>query len=84
MNEFLKFRNKYNNFIYDKYDISYDEENMIIKFFFSIEGLEEFTPSIKINKKYIKNKNINKNMLNYLVFHIGIIEMIRVGFGIII
>ncbi|MBR4262042.1 MAG: hypothetical protein IKQ35_01590 [Bacilli bacterium] len=76
MNEFLKFRNKYNNFIYDKYDISYDEENMIIKFFFSIEGLEEFTPSIKINKKYIKNKNINKNMLNYLVFHIGLIEMI--------
>ena len=76
MNEFLDFRNKYKNFIYDKYDINYDEENMIIKYYFEIEGLETFNPSIKINKKYIKNNNINNNMLNYLVFHIGLVEMI--------
>ena len=68
MDKYLEFRDKYKDFIYDKYDISYDENNMIIKYYFRIEGLEEFTPLIKIKKKDIKNNNINNEMLNYLVF----------------
>lgn len=76
MNNFLEFRDKYKTFIYDKYDINYDKDNMIITYHFRIEGLEEFNPSIKIKNKDIKNKTLNNDMLNYLVFHIGLIEMI--------
>lgn len=74
--KFKEFRNKYNTFIYDKYEISYDEENMNIKYYFNIPGLTWFYPQIKINKKYIVNKNISDDYVNNLVFHIGLIELI--------
>ncbi len=76
MDKFIEFRNEYKYFIYEKFDINYDDNYMIITFNFRIDGLEEFNPSIKIKKSNIKNTNINENMLNYIVFHIGLIEMI--------
>lgn len=74
--KFLEFRKKYDTFIYDKYEISYDEDNMNIKYYFNIPGLTWFYPQIKINKKYIINPNINEDYLNSLVFHIGLIELV--------
>ena len=74
--KFLEFRNKYDTFIYDKYEIIYDEEFMNIKYYFNIPGLTWFYPQIKINKKYILNKNINEEYVNYLVFNIGLIELV--------
>jgi hypothetical protein len=38
--------------------------------------LAEFKPMIKIDKKNIKNQNIDKDFVNYLVFHIGLVELI--------
>ncbi len=74
--KFLEFRQKYDTFIYDKYEISYDDEYMNIKYYFNIPGLTWFYPQIKINKKYILNKEINNEYLEYLVFNIGLIELV--------
>ena len=74
--KFLDLRKKYDTFIYDKYEIIYDDEYMNIKYYFNIPGLTWFYPQIKINKKYILNSNINEEYLNSLVFHIGLIELV--------
>jgi hypothetical protein len=63
-------------FIYDSYEIIEEEENIKLSFNFIIEGLTSFNPTYLINKKYIKNKNIDNNLFNYLVFHIGLIELV--------
>ena len=74
--KFLEFRQKYDTFIYDKYEISYDEDHMNIKYYFNIPGLTWFYPQIKIHKKYILNKSVNNDYLEYLVFNIGLIELV--------
>lgn len=74
--KFEYFREKYPNFIYHSYDVSYDNENLNIIYNFEIEGLKTFKPEIHINQKYILNKNINEKTLNNLIFNIGLIELI--------
>ena len=77
MNEkFNNLREKYSKIIYKKYNISYDTDNLIIKYMFEIPGLKIFEPSITFSKKYICNKNINENLFNSIIFRIGIIELI--------
>lgn len=73
--KFDNLRSKYKKFIYEKYDISFDEEYLNIKYYFNIPGLTYFYPEIKIKKIFIKN-NYDKNYLDYLVFQIGLIELI--------
>ena len=73
--KFNELRKKYPDFIYEKYEILFDSENLNIKYYFNIPGLTYFYPEIKINKKYIKT-NYNEEYLNYLVFQIGLIELI--------
>lgn len=74
-NKFIELREKYKEFIYEKYDITFDETNINIKYHFTIPNLETFTPEIKISKEYIKT-NYNEEYLSYLVFQIGLIELI--------
>ena len=74
--KFIKLREKYPNFIYENYNIIVNEECIKIVYNFKIEGLTDFNPSYIINKKHILNKNINKKLFNYMVFHIGLIELI--------
>lgn len=74
--KFIDLRNKYDTFIYEKYEISYDSDNMNIKFYFNIPGLTWFYPEIRINKKYIINDNISEDYLNSMIFHIGLIELV--------
>ena len=77
MNEkFIEFRRMYPDFIYDKYTVEKTEEEYKITYFFEIPNLTVFRPILKINTKYITNKNINENFFNYLVFNIGMIELI--------
>lgn len=73
--KFIELRNKYPEFIYEKYTITFDESNINIKYYFTISNLETFTPEIKISKEYIKT-NYNEEYLDYLVFQIGLIELI--------
>lgn len=74
--KFNKFRNEYPNFIYDKYEIIEEKDFIKIIYHFNIEGLVSFRPYYILEKKYITNKNINKKLFNYLIFHIGLIELV--------
>ena len=76
MEKFNEYRKLYPNFIYNGFDIKYIEDIMEIVYEFEIPGLSKFNPRLRINKKFITNKNINEEYLNYLVFHIGMIEVI--------
>lgn len=74
--KFNKFRREYPTFIYQNYEIIDEEDSIKIIYYFEIEGLTKFKPYYIIDKKYIKNENINKELFNYLVFHIGLIELV--------
>jgi len=75
-NKFLEFREKYPEFIYEKYEIIETEEDYKLIFTFNIPNLTTFEPTTTIPKKGIKNTNINKEYFNELVFHIGLIELV--------
>ena len=74
--KFLDLRNKYPRFIYKSYEVIENEDNIKLIYNFEIEGLTCFKPTYEINKKNILNKNINIDLFNYMVFHIGLIELI--------
>ena len=76
MDKFSELRNKYKDFIYEKYEINEKEFEYEITFYFNIPNLTTFEPKIIIEKKHITNKNINKSFLEYLIFNIGLIELI--------
>lgn len=74
MKKFKELRAKYPDFIYEKYEVKETNDLMILTFYFNIPNLAEFTPTIEINKKDIINNN--KIFIDYLVFHIGLVELI--------
>lgn len=74
--KFLKFREIYPNFIYDDYKIIDHDSKLEIIYNFSIPNLETFCPRIIIPKTIIKRDNIDNEFVNYIVFHIGLIEAI--------
>ena len=77
MNEkFNLFREKYSEIIYRNYQITYDEQYMQIKYEFEIPNLRTFQPTISILKKDIVNDNINQDLLNAIVFRLGLVELI--------
>lgn len=76
MYKFEDLRNKYKEFIYEKYEIIENNNEYEIKFYFNIPNLTTFEPKIIIKKENITNKNINKDFLGYLVFNIGLVELI--------
>lgn len=67
---------KYQNFIYHGFDVLKDGKYLTVTFDFEIEGLQRFNPYFKIPKSIITNDNINEEMLNYLIFNIGMVESI--------
>ena len=73
--KFLEFRNKYNTFIYDKYEIIENNDSFQIIYYFEIPNLCNFKPELIISKKELKN-NYDKSFLEYLVFNIGMVELI--------
>ena len=79
MDNFIKFkhfREQYEEFYYNSYSISEDEEAINIEFEFEIPKLTKFTPKLRILKKKFKFKNIDDYNVKNLVFHIGLIELI--------
>ena len=71
--KFIKYREEYPNFIYNSYEIIDNMDSIKLVYNFEIEGLTKFTPSYTIDKKYITNKNMYKDLFEYMVFHIGLI-----------
>lgn len=76
MDKFNELRNKFESIIYKKYEIIDDGETYKIVFTFEIPNLKVFTPSLTINKSDITNENINNDLLNSIIFRIGMIELI--------
>ena len=77
--DFNELRKKYNDFIYHKYEVIEDNDNLNITYYFEIPGLTEFNPKIIINKNIIKNE-LN-DFSDYLIFHIGLIVLIYLPQG---
>ena len=73
--KFNELRREYSDFIYDSYEINDDGSKLNIRYNFIIPGLTAFHPEIRIKKSYIK-VDYNEEYLNYLVFQIGLIELI--------
>ena len=71
---FEELRSKYQEFIYDKYEIEDNQDTVKITYYFEIPGLTTFTPSYDIKKSYLK-KDID-SFSKYLIFHIGLVELI--------
>ena len=70
---FENLRNKYPKFIYEDYKIERTLSEYIITYNFSIPGLTEFNPVIKFP---YTNKDVDNQLLEYLVFHIGLVELV--------
>lgn len=76
--KFIELREKYKTFIYESFTVinSKEDNEIKIKFKFTIEGLTSFEPEVRINKK---NFNIDDNLIencNNAVFNMGLIELI--------
>lgn len=70
-------RKKYPEFIYENYTIEEDETTIYLKFHFCIPNLSTFQPCMKIMKKdYLKEQIKGNPIVENLVFHIGLIELI--------
>ena len=74
--KFEELRSKYNNFIYHGFTIDNDSNTLNVIYDFEIEGLSSFNPSFSIPKSIITNDNIDHDILNLLIFNIGMVEAI--------
>lgn len=73
--KFLEFRKSYQNFFYRSYEVNELDDKYEFIFHFDIPNLSSFNPRIVIEKDTIINNN-NKKYIDYLVFHIGLVELI--------
>lgn len=74
--KFTEFRNVYQEIIYKDYEWNEIDNNIVIGYFFEIPGLVEFKPTLTFEKSLIRNESINKSLVNKIIFHIGMIELI--------
>lgn len=75
-NDFIEYRNKYPNFIYKKYTINDEKDRIVLEFYYEIEGLTSFVHKIEILKEDIKYDLNNTNLINNLVFNLGLLELV--------
>lgn len=69
---FKELRAKYPKFIYDDYVIEETDDKYIITYHFIIPDLMDFNPVIKLPK----GNKIDSDLFEYLVFHIGLVELV--------
>ncbi|MBQ4584149.1 MAG: hypothetical protein IJA94_04610 [Bacilli bacterium] len=74
--KFNELRSKYSNFVYHDYKIEELDDVLVVTYNMEIEGLSKFNPCFKVDKNIITNQNINKDLLEYLIFNIGMAEAI--------
>ncbi len=75
--KFKELREKYKSFVYESFSIINSEDEIKMKFKFTIENLTTFEPEVIISKKDldILDGKLTENCKN-AVFHIGMIELI--------
>lgn len=74
--KFIELRNKYSEIVYKDFLVVEDDNQFVITYVFDIPGLNEFRPTISFDKGLIKNNNINYKLMNKIIFHIGMVELI--------
>lgn len=70
MKTYEDFRKEYPNFIYEGYEIKEEKEKLIVTFDFNIPNLTHFYPKYEFSKFEVNTFS------KYLIFHIGLIELI--------
>ena len=70
MDNYLELSNKYNTFIYDSFNVDDIGDKYRLTFNFIVPNLTEYHPYIEVDKFDINSFS------KYLVFHIGLIELI--------
>jgi hypothetical protein len=76
INKFEEYRQKYKTMTFDKYDISETDEEISVTYYFNIHDLQAFTPTLRIKKKDIFVEQNRDDEFKYLIFNIGMIELI--------
>ncbi len=74
--KFNLFRKEYPCIIYREYQIDYNDEYMNITYIFEIPNLRIFKPSLSISRKCFINDDINNDLLESIVFRLGLVELI--------
>lgn len=74
--EYEVLREKYNRFVYRDFKIEEDAENIYLRYFFEIEGLEKFEPVLTILKKDFKLGDLDSEIVKNIAFNIGMVEAI--------
>ena len=75
MSKYEQFRSEYPEFIYKSYELTENNEDILIKYHFEIKGLSEFSPEWKIKKPDAK-KITDDIKLRKLVFSLGMVELV--------
>ena len=73
---FNDLRKEYKYFYYNKFEITENENEIVLRFDFEIPNLAHFNPTTSILKKNFKFKDINSVYAKNMVFNIGMIELI--------
>ena len=73
--KFLEYRKNYPTFIYHSFDIVDLGKSIRLSFDYEIPGITSFRPWIEINKDD-RDVDVNDSFFRYLVFHIGLIELV--------
>jgi UDP-N-acetyl-alpha-D-muramoyl-L-alanyl-L-glutamate epimerase len=74
---FCELREKFPFFVYQSYNIAFEENSIELKFNFSLANKFIFKPSLSIpNRAFYHIKGIDRESLEQLAFHIGMIELI--------
>jgi len=75
-NKYKDLRLEYPYFVYEGYYIQHGANTLQVKFSFNLAGKIKFEPQFSIGLKGFTNKNLPDALLQNLVFHIGMVEMI--------
>jgi hypothetical protein len=68
-------RKKYKEFVFEDFSFKKIKEGLLLEFKYSLDPYKKFKSTIFIKKKL--NKKIEENVLNNLLLHIGLVEMLN-------
>ena len=76
-NKYNSLRETYHFFRFQRYDYTLENEQLSVKYYFSLDDKYFFTPSFDIPKrKFYDFNNLNNSQLDVILFNIGMIELI--------
>ena len=89
--QFRELREKYKTFAYERYEKSIEEDQLVVKFYFEIKGLEKFVSKwkfplkltlhegaedVKILKRKSREELLDDEILDRMIFSLGMVETI--------